>query len=124
PIPSAASSNIFRTKSLKAPSCCKGDEQVTAMLQHETEPALVEFSRNGRTVTGAPTETILRVADRHGVAIPRLCYKDGMRPDGNCRACMVEIDNERVLAPACCRIPKTGTKVVSDSARALHSQKM
>ena len=48
-------------------------------------------------------ETIIEVADRLGVEIPRLCYKPGMRPDGNCRACMVEIKGERVLAPSCCR---------------------
>ena len=53
-------------------------------------------------------ETILQAADRAGVAIPRLCYTEGMRPDGNCRACVVEIDGERVLAPSCCRAPKAG----------------
>ena len=94
------------------------------MLQHETGPALVEFSLNGRSVTARPNETILQAADRHGVAIPRLCYAEGMRPDGNCRACVVEIDGERVLAPACCRTPQTGTTVVTDSPRALRSQKM
>ncbi|WP_341649441.1 2Fe-2S iron-sulfur cluster-binding protein [Thauera humireducens] len=36
-----------------------------------------------------------------------------MRADGNCRACVVEIDGERVLAPSCCRAPKAGMKVQS-----------
>src|SRR5947207_6382746 len=67
---------------------------------------------------------IIQTADRLGVEIPRLCYKPGYRPDGNCRACMVEIKGERVLAPSCCRRPTKGMEVVSDSARALHSQKM
>ncbi|HEX6007625.1 MAG TPA: formate dehydrogenase subunit alpha, partial [Burkholderiales bacterium] len=53
-----------------------------------------------------------------------LCYKDGMRPDGNCRACMVEIKGERVLAPSCCRQPTPGMEVISDNARARASQKM
>ena len=47
-----------------------------------------------------------------------------MRPDGNCRACMVEIKGERVLAPSCCRVPTAGMEVTSDSPRALHAQKM
>jgi hypothetical protein len=34
------------------------------------------------------------------------CYKDGMRPDGNCRTCMVEVKGERVLAPSCCQTRK------------------
>jgi formate dehydrogenase major subunit len=82
------------------------------------------FSLNGREVTARPAETILQVADRHGVAIPRLCYKDGYRPDGNCRACMVEIEGERVLAPSCCRLPAQGMKVTSDNERAVRAQKM
>src|ERR1700733_5679457 len=47
-----------------------------------------------------------------------------MGPDGNCRTCMVEIKGERVLAPSCCRFPKEGMEVTSNSARALTSQKM
>ena len=49
---------------------------------------------------------------------------EGMRPDGNCRACMVEIKGERVLAPSCCRYPKDGMEVTTDSPRAVTSQKM
>src|SRR6185503_1541768 len=59
-----------------------------------------------------------------GVEIPHLCYKEGMRPDGNCRACVVEIKGERVLAPSCCRKPAPGMEVTTDSARAVASQKM
>jgi formate dehydrogenase major subunit len=83
----------------------------------------VEFRLNGVDVVGLSGETILEAADRLGVAIPRLCYKPGMRPDGNCRSCMVEIKGERVLAPSCCRQPAKGMEVTSDSPRALHSQK-
>src|SRR6476646_6924018 len=84
----------------------------------------VVFRLNGENVDAAPGETIIEAADRLGVSIPRLCYKPGYRPDGNCRACMVEIKGERVLAPSCCRKPTAGMEVTSDSARALHSQKM
>ena len=82
------------------------------------------FLLNGRSVDYWPGETILTAAQRHGVDIPRLCYMDGLRPDGNCRTCMVEIKGERVLAPSCCRYPKDGMEVTSNSARALTSQKM
>ncbi|MBC5811468.1 MAG: formate dehydrogenase subunit alpha [Candidatus Eremiobacteraeota bacterium] len=82
----------------------------------------VTFTLNGATVVARGDETILQAADRHGVEIPRLCYKDGYRPDGNCRVCMVEIEGERVLAPSCCRLPAEGMKVASTSARAKSSQ--
>ena len=84
----------------------------------------VEFKLNGKDVIAYGNETILQAAKRHGVAIAHLCYKEGMRPDGNCRACMVEIKGERVLAPSCCRKPSAGMEVISDNERALASQKM
>ena len=85
---------------------------------------LIEFRLNGEAVSARPGETLIEAAKRHGVEIPHLCYKPGMRPDGNCRACMVEIKGERVLAPSCCRTPTAGMEVTSDSPRAVHSQKI
>ena len=84
----------------------------------------VSFTLNGSTVVVPSNETILEAAERHGVEIPRLCYMEGMRPDGNCRTCMVEIKGERVLAPSCCRYPKDGMEITTNSPRALISQKM
>ena len=84
----------------------------------------VSFTLNGATVVCPSDKTILQAAQEHGVEIPRLCYMEGMRPDGNCRTCMVEIKGERVLAPSCCRYPKDGMEVTSNSARAVTSQKM
>lgn len=83
----------------------------------------VSFTLNGQGVLARPGETLLEAADRLGVAIPRLCHKPGYRPDGNCRACMVEIDGERVLAPSCCRRPAEGMVVHSDSERARRAQR-
>ncbi len=85
--------------------------------------ATIAFQLNGRPIEAAPGETIIEAAQRHGVEIPHLCYTPGMRPDGNCRACMVEIKGERLLAPSCCRKPSAGMEVSSESPRALHSQK-
>ena len=87
---------------------------MTALLNNE--PTLVEFSLNRQTVTARSDETIIQAAKRHGVDIPYLCYKEGMRPDGNCRACVVEVKGERVLAPSCCR-----SKTCSRSPAALPS---
>lgn len=84
----------------------------------------VRFALNGREVEALPQETLIEVAAREGVDIPRLCYKEGLEAVGNCRSCMVEIDGERVLAPSCCRHPSAGMKVTTDSPRALAAQKM
>ncbi|MDH3715738.1 MAG: molybdopterin-dependent oxidoreductase, partial [Gammaproteobacteria bacterium] len=84
----------------------------------------VNFVLDGKSITADAHETILNAAQRNGIAIPHLCYKDGLRADGNCRACMVEIDGERVLAPSCCRGASEGMVVKSNSERARASQKM
>ena len=97
---------------------------ITRTELSELQAPLVSFSLNGREVTGRTNETLLQVADREGVEIPRLCYMEGMEAVGNCRACMVEINGERVLAPSCCRFPSQGMKVVTDSERAVASQKL
>ncbi|MGH8619787.1 MAG: formate dehydrogenase subunit alpha [Burkholderiales bacterium] len=90
----------------------------------EVVPEAVPFTLNGKPVTGYSNETIIQTAKREGIDIPHLCYKEGYRPDGNCRACMVEIKGERVLAPSCCRTPAKGMEVTTDSPRAVASQKM
>ena len=84
----------------------------------------IGFLLNGTAIAAREDETILQAADRSGIEIPRLCYKDGYRPDGNCRVCMVEIEGERVLAPSCCRRPTEGMTVTSTSDRATKSQRM
>lgn len=92
-------------------------------LQLSAQPA-IEFELNGRAVHAHAGETILKAAERHGVDIPRLCFTDGLRPDGNCRACVVEVAGERTLAPSCCRTVQPGMKVSATSERARRSQQM
>ena len=82
------------------------------------------FSLDGTAVTAFGGETILQAAQRLGTDIPHLCYMDGLRADGNCRACVVEIDGERTLAPSCCRAPSEGMVVQTSSERALKSQRL
>jgi formate dehydrogenase major subunit len=90
----------------------------------EITPQTIEFKLDGQTVHAFEGETIFKVAERHGIDIPHLCYKDGYRADGNCRACVVEVKGERVLAPSCCRSATPGMEVQASSERALKSQKM
>ncbi|MEC8201432.1 MAG: 2Fe-2S iron-sulfur cluster-binding protein, partial [Pseudomonadota bacterium] len=86
----------------------------------------ISFSLNGQTVEAQAGETIWQVATRLGVEIPHLCYSPeaDYRADGNCRACMVEIEGERVLAASCIRMPSDGMVVNSASDRARTARKM
>jgi len=87
------------------------------------EAAPIPFTLDGRAVEAAPGETLLQAAERAGVVLPRLCASDGLRPAGNCRACVVEIEGERVLAPSCCRAPSAGMVVQSESPRAANARR-
>ena len=88
--------------------------------------AQVTFTLDGETVTADADATIWEVANGRGLVIPHLCHKPapGYRPDGNCRACMVEIEGERTLAASCIRVPTEGMVVTTNSARATHARKM
>jgi len=86
----------------------------------------IQFELDGKQVEADAGETIWQVAKREGCEIPHLCYspEPDYRPDGNCRACMVEVEGERVLAASCKRTPTVGMKVKSASPRATAAQKM
>src|SRR6266852_2729354 len=86
----------------------------------------IQFELDGKQVEAIDGETIWQVAKREGREIPHLCYspEPDYRPDGNCRARMLEVEGERVLAASCKRTPTVGMKLKSASARAVSAQKM
>ncbi len=86
----------------------------------------IKFNLNGKDVEAEPGETIWQVADRLGIEVPHLCYspEPGYRADGNCRACMVEIEGERVLAASCIRKPTDGMVVNTASERAKKNREL
>ncbi len=86
----------------------------------------ITFELDGKPVEAEPGETIWQVAQRAGTKIPHLCWHPapGYRADGNCRACMVEVEGERVLAASCQRKAAAGMKVKSASERAKKSREM
>ena len=98
--------------------------QVASDLDLDLAIDVVNFELNGRKIKAKSSQTLIEIAKHEGIEIPHLCYKSGMESVGNCRACVVEIEGERVLAPSCCRYPSENMKVQTDSARALVSQKM
>ncbi|WP_298360758.1 formate dehydrogenase subunit alpha [uncultured Litoreibacter sp.] len=86
----------------------------------------IKFTLDGKEVEAEKGETIWEVAKRVGTTIPHLCHKPekGYRSDGNCRACMVNIDGERVLAASCIREPSEGMVVSSQGERETNARRM
>ncbi len=86
----------------------------------------VTFSLDGEEVTVPEGTTIWEAAHGRGLVIPHLCHKPapGYRPDGNCRACMVEVEGERTLVASCIRPVADGMVVNTASERAEKSRKL
>src|ERR1043166_8433236 len=99
---------------------------IDAVQGDAAPPTAKTFTLDGREVEIRAGETIWQAANSLAIDIPHLCYapEPGYRPDGNCRACMVEVEGERVLAASCIRTPSPGMKVKTGSERARASRKM
>jgi formate dehydrogenase major subunit len=97
---------------------------VTREMRNLNDAPTVTFVLDGREITAPVNETLIEIADRLGIEIPRLCYKAGMEAVGNCRSCMVEIKGERVLAASCCRTATAGMQVTTNSERVRKSQQL
>ncbi|MGR3636901.1 MAG: formate dehydrogenase subunit alpha [Shimia sp.] len=87
---------------------------------------VVTFSLNGEDVTVPEGTSIWDAANGQGFVIPHLCHKPakGYRPDGNCRACMVEVEGERTLVASCIRPAAEGMVVKTDSDRATKAREV
>jgi NADP-reducing hydrogenase subunit HndD len=72
---------------------------------------------NNVSVTVPDNTTILAAARRAGIAVPTLCFLEGLDAIGACRICVVEIEGAKALA-ASCSVPVTeGMKIHTNSRR-------
>ena len=58
-------------------------------MDKATETKTIKFIIDGQEVRGKPGETVIQVADRHGIYIPRFCYHERLSVAANCRMCLV-----------------------------------
>ena len=86
----------------------------------------VTFYLDDIKVISSPKETIWQIAKKLNKKIPYLCLKDSdnYRPDGNCRACMVEIEGEKNLSASCIRHPSGGMRVKTFGSRVEKNRKL
>jgi NADH-quinone oxidoreductase subunit G len=83
----------------------------------------VSVNIDGRDVPAQKGELLIKVAQEHGVYIPRFCWHERMKPVGMCRMCLVEVDGVRGFPPACtttvtdgmvCRTQTDAVKKIQD----------
>ena len=84
----------------------------------------VSVSIDGAAVTVIEGDSILDACRQAGVDTPTICYSDNLTPVNVCRVCVVEVEGNRTLVPACSRPAEEGMDVQTDSERVRHSRKM
>lgn len=82
-------------------------------------PQILTLTIDGKQVSGLADETILQVARENDIAIPTLCYLEGLSSVGSCRLCMVEIAGNAKLYPACVTPIQEGMDITTQSPRLL-----
>ena len=61
----------------------------------------ISLTIDGKSLSSPPDTTILEAAQNIGIQIPRLCHEEGIKPSGNCRVCVVEVEGSRTLVGSC-----------------------
>ncbi len=87
-----------------------------------TEP--VALTVDDRPVEVAPGETILDACRALGVETPTLCHAPNLTPVNACRVCVVEVEGQRTLAPACSRRAEAGMVVRTETERVRTARKV
>lgn len=85
---------------------------------------VVTFRIDDRDLSAREDETILTVAREQGIAIPSLCYLEGLSVWGACRLCVVEIEGSSRLVSACSTRVAQGMQVFSNTPRLQRYRRM
>jgi len=78
-------------------------------------PGRVTVTIDGVEMEAEAGELVIKVAQDHGIYIPRFCWHERMKPVGMCRMCLVEIEGQRGLPPACTATVTDGMVVHTQS---------
>ena len=85
---------------------------------------IVTLTIDGQQLTGNDAESLLAVAREHGIEIPTLCHLDGLSDVGACRLCLVEIEGQSKLVPACTARPAEGMVVRTNTEKLQRYRRM
>lgn len=84
----------------------------------------VRITVDGQTVEAPKTATVWEAARLAGVNIPNLCHHPELRPEGNCRVCLVQIEGARSLAASCVHPVTEGMVVHTHTPAVRDARKM
>ena len=78
---------------------------------------------NGRPVSAREGATILEAAREAGLEIPTLCWYPKLPIAGNCRICVVSVEGQAKLQPACATRVAEGMRVATESPEAVAARR-
>ena len=84
---------------------------------------MINMRINGRQIRARSGQTVLEAAKAAGIDIPSLCHHPAIVPHGACRICLVEIERQRTLQPACTFPVSEGMKVETESPKVVEERK-
>jgi len=83
----------------------------------------INVTIDGMKVSGQAGTTILDAAKGQGIEIPTLCHQEGIKPSGNCRICVVEVEGSRTLVASCHTPIAEGMVIHTRSAKVLEARR-
>jgi NADH dehydrogenase/NADH:ubiquinone oxidoreductase subunit G len=83
----------------------------------------INLTIDGKPVTSEAGATLLEAARQIDETIPTICYHDATTANALCRICVVEVEGQRVLQPACIVQAAEGMKVQTRSERVVRSRR-
>jgi NADH dehydrogenase/NADH:ubiquinone oxidoreductase subunit G len=82
-----------------------------------TSERTITLSIDGEEITVPEGTTLLEAARMLGKDVPVICYHDATTPNGLCRICVVDVNNGRLLQPACIAPCQDGATVETRNER-------
>jgi NADH dehydrogenase/NADH:ubiquinone oxidoreductase subunit G len=83
----------------------------------------VSLTIDGQPVSVEPGTTLLNAAQQIGVDIPTICWHQATTSNALCRICVVEVEGQRLLQPACIVKAAQDMKVQTRSERVLRARR-
>lgn len=87
------------------------------------ESTIVNITVNGQVIQAKSGQTVLQAASAAGIDIPTLCDHPHLRSAGSCRVCLVEIEKQRTLQPACTFPVAEGLVVLTETQKVVAARK-
>ena len=78
---------------------------------------------DGQEVTAEQDKTLLEVAREMGKEIPTICFHEATTANALCRICVVEVEGQRVLQPACIVKAGAGMRVQTRSEKVIRARR-